>query len=580
MPEPTVSPSSLASIDLVGTDTRNRDTDSTFAEDARPSELPTSSLNAISSLSDRDLLDAWTTDGCRDAIEALVRRYHTMVAAVCQRRCRSHADAEDATQTTFFFLATSASKIRNPDRLAGWLHRVAQRSSVATLRSREHDDQPMIDVPEKPTDPLSRLTRRHEAMVLDEELSNLPDKYRSAIVLHVLEECTFDDVAKRMETSAGSVRGYIQRGKKLLARRLRSRGVAPILAFAAVNAWPASTATASDPLSLARSPDVADATDWLSEARQCDFSCLETLLQSGPLPMTVITTLSTAATAAVFAAIVWALPAPTESDGSPTTTMVLETTSRPEDGSRFVAQLGPAVPPQQAAGDQMGRAAESTGTTNSGMVDSGSGGGLNERSEPKMTKVAEEATAALDALHPWSIHASLTDAARVIADKLSVPVMFDDRALLAARLDPRSVTINLDVETQPVRTSLRQMLRPLGLKMTVEDEGLVVTADMTALARKGIATDRWLDMTPRQVERMEDVLASTVQWEFHDTPLAEVADSIAQSLDYPVLIDYVALEEFGLSKDEPVTFSISNVSARSALKLMLRQKGLLYNFRN
>uniref|UniRef100_UPI0035644ECE RNA polymerase sigma factor n=1 Tax=Novipirellula sp. TaxID=2795430 RepID=UPI0035644ECE len=205
----------------------------------------------LSGVSNADLLDAWHQDHEPAAMAALVDRYSVMVLSVCRRRCRSHADAEDAYQTTFLYLARNSNKIRHPERLAGWLHRVAQRAAVAVTQSCKRETETMAEPIANTDDPLDRLTQRHEAIVLDEELSELPEHYRAAIVMHLYEGSTLESLAVSLGTTVGSVRGRLQRGKKLLADRLRRRGVVPVLAFAAANALTVSTATAaqaSEPL--------------------------------------------------------------------------------------------------------------------------------------------------------------------------------------------------------------------------------------------------------------------------------------------------------------------------------------------
>lgn len=88
-------------------------------------------------LHDADLLDAWNQDQQRGALETLVHRHSQMVLSVYRCRCRTHADADDAFQTTCLYLAHNSQKIRQPERLAGWLYRVAQRAALATLPSKE-----------------------------------------------------------------------------------------------------------------------------------------------------------------------------------------------------------------------------------------------------------------------------------------------------------------------------------------------------------------------------------------------------------------------------------------------------------
>jgi uncharacterized protein (TIGR03067 family) len=62
--------------------------------------------------------------------------------------------------------------------------------------------------------------------LLDEELSRLPDQYRSVIVLCDLEGKTRKEAARQLAVPQGSVAGWLARARAMLAKRLAQRGVA------------------------------------------------------------------------------------------------------------------------------------------------------------------------------------------------------------------------------------------------------------------------------------------------------------------------------------------------------------------
>ncbi|MCU0978437.1 MAG: outer membrane protein assembly factor BamD [Pirellulaceae bacterium] len=67
---------------------------------------------------------------------------------------------------------------------------------------------------------------------------------------------------------------------------------------------------------------------------------------------------------------------------------------------------------------------------------------------------------------------------------------------------------------------------------------------------------------------------------FEQTPLQNVAQTIAQRHDIPVELDRRALDDIGVAKDVPVTFNARGIGLRSALKNILRELGLTFEIRD
>jgi hypothetical protein len=120
------------------------------------------------------------------------------------------------------------------------------------------------------------------------------------------------------------------------------------------------------------------------------------------------------------------------------------------------------------------------------------------------------------------------------------------------------------------------MLRPLGLRAVVEDEGLVITADPSALVHMEIGTSRWINIDEDAEKKIAAALDSEANVELVEVPLNEAIDSITQQHKIPILIDRRALEEIGLSAEEPVTIALSQIKLRNVLQLMLRELDLTY----
>lgn len=175
---------------------------------------------------DGPMLERFAASGEEAAFRTLVERHGPLVLGVCRRVLGDEHEAEDACQATFLVLARRASSIRKRHSVASWLYgvalRVASKARVQAGRRRTS---------ELPGDDMSApadldLAIRELRAVLDEELHQLPEKYRAPLVLCYLEGKTKDDAATELGWPTGTVSGRLARARDLLRVRLERRGLA------------------------------------------------------------------------------------------------------------------------------------------------------------------------------------------------------------------------------------------------------------------------------------------------------------------------------------------------------------------
>ncbi|HYH69456.1 MAG TPA: RNA polymerase sigma factor [Urbifossiella sp.] len=171
---------------------------------------------------DAELLGRFADRRDEAAFALLVRRHGAMVYGVCRRMLPEH-DAEDAFQAVFLVLAQKARTAALRE-VANWLYGVARRAALQSRRSitrrRERTGQ-MPDCPAPEPTPLSALRA-----ALDEELSRLPDIYRTVVVLCDLEGRTRREAAGLIGCPEGTVSGRLSRARELLAKRLARHATA------------------------------------------------------------------------------------------------------------------------------------------------------------------------------------------------------------------------------------------------------------------------------------------------------------------------------------------------------------------
>jgi RNA polymerase sigma factor (sigma-70 family) len=178
--------------------------------------------------SDADLLGRFVRAADESAFTGIVRRHGPMVLAVCRRRLGRDADAEDAFQAVFLALAKSARSIGRGGSLPGWLYRVAYLISLkAAGRRARHPVAalPAVEVP-MPDPPSNAAEAADLKTVLDSELAALPDKFRSVVVLCLVEGRTNAEAAAVLGVPVGTVDSRLNTARARLRARLTRRGLA------------------------------------------------------------------------------------------------------------------------------------------------------------------------------------------------------------------------------------------------------------------------------------------------------------------------------------------------------------------
>jgi RNA polymerase sigma factor (sigma-70 family) len=178
-------------------------------------------------LTDAELLERCVRPRDEAAFEVLVWRHGAMVLGVCRRLLRHEQDAEDAFQATFLAFVRKGGAVGKREALASWLYKVAYGVALrakheAAKRARRERSGVAAEVTAPPGDP-----GRHELrVVLDEEISRLPERYRAAFVLCQVEGHTDEEAARQLGCPRGTVSSRLTWALDRLWTRLTRRGLA------------------------------------------------------------------------------------------------------------------------------------------------------------------------------------------------------------------------------------------------------------------------------------------------------------------------------------------------------------------
>ncbi|QEL17672.1 RNA polymerase sigma factor [Limnoglobus roseus] len=177
------------------------------------------------------MLEAFVATRDEAAFAELVRRHGPKVYAVCRRILGRHDLAEDAYQAVFVVLARKAHTIRPRAAVGGFLYGVARNAAVRALTvSRRRKETLAGTVPD--TAAAERAVVEPDALVmLDEEIANLSDANRAAVVLCEIDGLSRAAAARQLGIPEGTLSYRLAAARKQLAARLAKRGVTLSAAF-------------------------------------------------------------------------------------------------------------------------------------------------------------------------------------------------------------------------------------------------------------------------------------------------------------------------------------------------------------
>lgn len=173
-------------------------------------------------------------DGNIDAFNSLVLRYETPVFNLCYRLLGHRQAAEDATQEAFISAFKSIGRFSGGS-FRSWLFRIAANESKDEIRRRgrkdlamsldggEGEDDHGIDAPDQSERPDASVERLELGRFLQEALASLPFDQREAIVLVDYFDFHYDEVATALDTSVGTIKSRIHRGRERLREYIRAR---------------------------------------------------------------------------------------------------------------------------------------------------------------------------------------------------------------------------------------------------------------------------------------------------------------------------------------------------------------------
>ncbi len=158
--------------------------------------------------------------GSQRRVQQLVDAYYEPLYRYAFRLAGSAADAEDLTQETFCKAQLQLHQLRDPGRAKPWLFSILRNAYLHRRRSDQaHRQVPLEavgDLAGPPPDPPPEV----DPARLQQALNDLPEAFRTPVILFYFEDFSYRDIAEQMDLPIGTVMSRLARAKAHLRARL------------------------------------------------------------------------------------------------------------------------------------------------------------------------------------------------------------------------------------------------------------------------------------------------------------------------------------------------------------------------
>ena len=172
------------------------------------------------------------------AFDRFVEHFRAKIFQYSWLTCGQREDAEEVAQETLLKVFENFSQLREPERARAWVFRVAKnaclmkrRKSVfapeqelslddflpASTQDGEHRHIEIADWSRLPEDEFLR-SELHE--VLHRAISELPESYRSVVMLRDIEELSTEETAEILDLSTDVVKTRLHRGRLAIRQKM------------------------------------------------------------------------------------------------------------------------------------------------------------------------------------------------------------------------------------------------------------------------------------------------------------------------------------------------------------------------
>lgn len=182
--------------------------------------------------------------GSETAYAWLIGEFQRPIYGLVYRMVSDPADAADVTQDVFLKVFRGMKSFHGESSLKTWIYRIALHEAANRKRwwfrhkAQETSIEPIESdgfaggegwmqneamqnaLTDRADSPFDNVVHREVQQRVDTELRQLPEPYRTTLILRDLEDMSYEEIAEVLQISLGTVKSRLTRGRQALKQRL------------------------------------------------------------------------------------------------------------------------------------------------------------------------------------------------------------------------------------------------------------------------------------------------------------------------------------------------------------------------
>jgi len=168
-------------------------------------------------------------DGDQKAYAELMQRYKDSIYFMALKMVNNKDDAMDLTVETFAKAFENIEKYKPDFAFSTWLFRIATNNCIDFIRKKrlnvvslqtltdEDKEEKQLQIASDTLDPEQTSIKKQESEKLKSIVEQLPQRYRTLIILRYYDEQSYEEIAQQLDLPLGTVKAQLFRARDLMA---------------------------------------------------------------------------------------------------------------------------------------------------------------------------------------------------------------------------------------------------------------------------------------------------------------------------------------------------------------------------